>query len=132
MHYHRCTADPVLHFRPLYLPEKVVDLIYIATLGILAWFLHIGARGSERKRRRYVPNVKPPLFPVDELITQLVRDVFRFLPLTNCNVGRKSKLQHDSQFTFHGSILDHHPLWKVNQSYYANLHAMSTISLSNL
>ena len=76
MHYHGSTTSLMIRFQPLYLPEKVVDLIYIATLGILAWFLHIGARGSERNRRRYVPNIKPHLLLVDDLVTQLIRDVF--------------------------------------------------------
>ena len=40
------------------------------------------------KGRRKIPNIEPHLLPVDDLVTQLVRDVLGLLPLT--------KLQHGS------------------------------------
>ena len=35
-----------------------------------------------RKRRRIIPNIKPHLLPVDDIVTQLVRNVLWFFALT--------------------------------------------------
>jgi hypothetical protein len=56
-------------------------LINIATLGIPARLLHRRAGRLKRKKRRHVPNIKPHLLPVDDLVTQLVRDISWLLPL---------------------------------------------------
>jgi len=39
----------------------------------------------KRKRRRKIPNIKPPLLPIDDLVTQLIGDILWFLPLTKLN-----------------------------------------------
>jgi len=41
-----------------------------------------GARSAKRKRRIKVSNIEPHLFPVDDLVTQLIRDILGFLPMT--------------------------------------------------
>jgi hypothetical protein len=35
-----------------------------------------------RKRREFIPNIKPHLLPVDDFVTQIIRDVLGFNPLT--------------------------------------------------
>jgi len=63
------------------LPEKKINLIHPATLGVPTWLLHRGTRSAKRKERRKIPNIKPHLLPVDDLVTQLIGDVLGFLPL---------------------------------------------------
>jgi hypothetical protein len=41
----------------------------------------------KRKGRRKIPNIKPHLLPVEDLITQLVGDVLGLLPLTKLQTG---------------------------------------------
>ena len=67
---------------PLDFSEEKVDLIYIAAPGIPIRPLHRGARSTKRKTRGKVPNIEPHLFPVDDLVTELVRDILWLLPLT--------------------------------------------------
>ena len=41
-----------------------------------------GARSAKRKRRRKIPNIKPHRLLVDDLITQIIRNILGLLPLT--------------------------------------------------
>jgi hypothetical protein len=68
-------------FQPLNLPKKKVNLIPPTTLGIPIQPLHRGARSAKRKGRRKVPNIKPHRLPVDDFVTQIIRDVLGFPPL---------------------------------------------------
>jgi len=81
MHNHRSTANLMISLQPLDFSKEKIDLTSIAAPGIPARLLHRGPRSAKRKRRRKIPNVKPHLLPIDDLVTQLVRDVLGFLPL---------------------------------------------------
>jgi len=81
MHNYGSTANLVIRLQPLDFPKEKVYLIDIATPGIPARLLHRRAGSSKRKKRRHVPNIKPHLLPVDDLVTQLVRDISWLLPL---------------------------------------------------
>ena len=81
MRDYRSTANPVIHLQLLDFSKEKINLIHIAAPGIPTRLLHKGARSAKRKRRRKIPNIKPHRLPVDYLITQLIRDVLRFLPL---------------------------------------------------
>jgi len=82
MRNHRSTANLVIRLQLLDFSKEKVDLIYPASLGIPTRSLHRGTRSTQGKRRRKIPNVKPHLLPVDDLVTQLIGDVLGFLPLT--------------------------------------------------
>ena len=82
MCYHGSTTNLVIRLQPLDFPKEKVYLIDIATPGIPARLLHRRAGSSKRKKRRHVPNIKPHLLPVDDLVTQHVQNILWFLPLT--------------------------------------------------
>ena len=81
MHYHGSTSNLMIHLQPINLSEEKIDLIRAIAPGVPTRFLHRGAGSSKRKRRRQIPNIKPHLLPVDDLVTQLIGDILRFLPL---------------------------------------------------
>ena len=81
MRNHRSTADPVIRLHLLDFSKEKINLIYIAAPGIPTQLLHRGARCTKWKRRGKIPNIKPHLLPVDDLVTQLIGDVLGFLPL---------------------------------------------------
>ena len=81
MRYYGSTISLVIRLQPLNFSKEKVDLIYVATPGIPTRFLHRGASSSKRKRRRHIPNIEPHFLPVDDLVTQLIRDVLWLLPL---------------------------------------------------
>ena len=83
----RSTANPVICLHPLDFSEEKVDLIYIAAPGIPIRPLHRGARSTKRKTRGKVPNIEPHLFPVDDLVTQFVGDIFSLPPLKKLQPG---------------------------------------------
>ena len=56
-------------------------MTHIAALGVPTRLLHRRSGCTKRKRRGKILNVKPHLLPVDDLVTQLIGDVLRFLPL---------------------------------------------------
>ena len=41
----------------------------------------------KRKRRRKIPNIKPHLLPVDDLIDQLIGDILGLFPLAKLQPG---------------------------------------------
>ena len=49
----------------------------------------VSSQGDQEYAReeKKIPNVKPHLLPVDDLVTQLVRDVLGLLPLTKLQPG---------------------------------------------
>jgi hypothetical protein len=79
--HHRCTCNLVFHLQNFNLPKEKVHLVCPASLGIPTRSLHRGTRSAKRKGRRKIPNREPHLLPVDDLVTQLVRDVLSLLPL---------------------------------------------------
>jgi hypothetical protein len=81
MHYYGSTSNPMIRLQPLNLSEEKINLIRATAPGVPTWLLHRGARSTKGKRRRKIPNIKPHLLPVDDLVTQLVGDVLGFLPL---------------------------------------------------
>jgi hypothetical protein len=81
MHYHGSTNILMIRLQLFNILKEKIDLVHPASPRVPTRFLHRGARSAKRKRRRNIPNVKPRLVPVDDLVTQLVRDVFEFLPL---------------------------------------------------
>jgi len=62
-------------------------MIYIATPGIPARSLNRGAGSPTRKRGWVVLNIKPHLLPVDDFVSQLIRDVLRFLTLAKLHAS---------------------------------------------
>ena len=72
----------MIRLQPLDLLKKEVNLIPPASLGIPTRLFHKGAMSASRKRRRKVPNIKPHRLPVDDLITQIIRNILGLLPLT--------------------------------------------------
>ena len=82
MRYHGNTSNLVICLQPLDLPKKKINLVHPTSPGIPTRLLHKGARSTKRKRRRTIPNIKLHRLPVDDLVTQLVRDILGFLPLT--------------------------------------------------
>jgi len=82
MRNNRSTANLVIRLQPLDLLKKEVNLIPPASLGIPTRLFHRGARSASRKRRRKVPNIKPYRLPIDDLITQIIRNILGLLPLT--------------------------------------------------
>ena len=82
MRNHRSTANLVIRLQPFNLPKEEVNLIPPVSLGIPTRPFHRGARSASRKRRRKVPNIKPHRLPVDDLITQFIRNILGFLSLT--------------------------------------------------
>jgi len=77
----------VLCLQPLNLPEKKVNLVPSAPLGIPIRLLHRGARSARRKRRRKIFNIKPHRLPVDDLVTQVIGDILGFPPLAKLQPG---------------------------------------------
>ena len=82
MRNNRSTANLVIRLQPLDLLKKEVNLMPPASLGIPTRLFHRGARSASRKRRRKVPNTKPHRLSVDDLITQIIRNILGLLPLT--------------------------------------------------
>ena len=82
MSYHGNTSNLVIRLQPLDLPKNKVDLVCLASPGVPTQPLHRGARSTKRKRRRQIPDIKPHRLPLDDLVTQLIRDILGFLPLT--------------------------------------------------
>jgi hypothetical protein len=80
--YHGGTSNLVLRLQNFNLPKEKVHLVCPASLRIPTRSLHRGTRSAKRKGRRQIPNIEPHLLPVDDLITQLVRDVLGLLPMT--------------------------------------------------
>ena len=78
---HRSTANLVIRLQPFNLPKKKINLVRPASPRIPTRLLHRGTRNTKRKRRRKIPNIKLHRLPVDDLVTQLVRDILGFLPL---------------------------------------------------
>jgi len=71
----------MIYLQPLNLSEEKIDLIHAIAPGVPIRFLHRGAKSLNRKRRRKISNIKPHLLPVEDLVTQLVGHIHRFLPL---------------------------------------------------
>ena len=94
MRYHGGTANLMILFQLLYFSEEKFDLIYVATPGVKTRFLHRRAGSSKRKRRRHIPNIEPHLLPVDDLITQLIRNILWFLPLTKLQLNTPNYIYH--------------------------------------
>jgi len=82
-----CTSDLVIHLQFFNLPKEKVNLVHLTSPGIPTRLLHRGAKSARRKRRRKIPNIEPHLLPVDDLLTQLVRDVLGLLPLMKLQPG---------------------------------------------
>ena len=82
MRYHRNTSNMVIRLQLLNLPKEKVNLVHPTSPGIPTRLLHRGAKSAKRKRRRKIANIKPHRLPVDDLVTQFVRDILGFLPLT--------------------------------------------------
>jgi hypothetical protein len=76
----------VIHLQPLNLPKEKVNLIP-PPLGIPTRSLHRRARIAKRKGRRNVPNIKPHPLPVDDFVTQIIRDVLGIPPLAELQPG---------------------------------------------
>ena len=82
MLYHGNTSNLVIRLQPLDLPKEKVNLVHPTSPGIPTRLLHRGTKSAKRKRRRKIANIKPHRLPVDDLVTQFVRDILGFLPLT--------------------------------------------------
>ena len=72
----------MIRLQPLNFSKEKINLICIAAPGIPTQLLHRGARCTKWKRRGKIPNIKPHLHTVDDLVTQLIGDVLGLLPLT--------------------------------------------------
>jgi len=94
MRYYGSTISLVIRLQPLNFSKEKVDLIYVATPGIPTRFLHRGASSSKRKRRRHIPNIEPYLLLVDDLITQLIRNMLWFLPLMKLQLSTPNYIYH--------------------------------------
>jgi len=82
MLYHGNTSNMVIRLQLLNLPKEKVNLVHPTSPGIPTRLLHRGTKSAKRKRRRKIANIKPHRLPVDDLVTQFVRDILGFLPLT--------------------------------------------------
>ena len=76
MHYYGSTSNLVILLQFFYFSDEKTNLIYITTPGVPASLLNMGSGSSTRKRRGFIPNVKPHLLPVDDFVAQIIRDVY--------------------------------------------------------
>ena len=81
MHYYGSTSNLVILLQFFYFSDEKTNLIYITTPGVPASLLNMGSGSSTSKRRGFIPNVKPHLLPVDDHVTQLVRNILWLPPL---------------------------------------------------
>jgi len=92
--HHRSTSNLVFCLQNFNLPKEKVDLVRSTSLGIPTQSLHRGTRSAKREGRGKVSNIEPRLLPVDDLITQLIRNILWFLPLTKLQLSTPNYIYH--------------------------------------
>ena len=87
MHNYGSTANLVIRLQFLYFFEEKIHMTNISTPGILARSLNRGAGSPTRRRGWVILNIKPHLLPVDDFVSQLIRDAQQFLTLAKLHAS---------------------------------------------